>query len=221
MTETKQEARARWRLEGREREVQAFRDKLESELRASGLTLVQASKRAFRKALTAFPAPEGEPARAPASPPRPRGRPRVRPSQRAPLPVPDPTEAWDNWEEAITEHGFPDTWGSLPDSAALDVEVEWVHQNRVLVVEDRPGKPSLFHWERAQKPPPSYGAVNLMEFAANNRKGFMDILQRVKPGMDGEENMVRREKVKVEEIRRVLEQMREVKEGRPVAETEV
>jgi len=83
-----------------------------------------------------------------------------------------------------------------------------VHQNRVLVVEDRPGGKSLLHWERARKAAPSYGAVNLMEFAATNRKGFVDILQRVKPGDGGEEESIRREKTSIEEIRKILADLR-------------
>ena len=97
--------------------------------------------------------------------------------------------------------------GRLPDSAPLDVEVEWVHQNRVLAVEERASGKSLLHWERARKPAPGYGAVNLMEFAATNRKGFMDILQRVKPGENGDEENVRREKKSIAEIRGILEQL--------------
>jgi len=91
-------------------------------------------------------------------------------------------------------------------------EVEWVHQNMVLVIEYRGSKPPKLHWERAQKPPPSHGARNLMEFAATNRAGFMKIVQSLRPGMGSDEEMMRREKVRIEEIRRVLEELREIQQ---------
>ena len=192
MIETKKEAGARWKQEGRDKEVSAFRNKAEADLRVAGLSVGKAKSQAFSMAVAAFP-PLAQPDAAPAAG--------------------DTAEPWGDWEDAIAQAGLPEAWGALPDSAPLDAEVEWVHQNRVLVVEDRPGKRPEFHWDRARTAAPSYGAVNLMEFAATNRKGFMDILQRVKPGMGGDEEDVRREKTKVEEIRRVLEELLELEEG--------
>ena len=119
----------------------------------------------------------------------------------------------------------PESWGALPESAPFDAEVEWVHQNMVLVIEDRGTKPPRFHWDRARTSPPSYGAQNLMQFAATNRAGFMSMLQRVKPGMGGDGELVRREKVRIEEIRRILEQFRDIeieaKVSRLISETEL
>ena len=132
-----------------------------------------------------------------------------------PLPsTAEPEHGDDETEEkaagrAVGPTTLPVAWGELSDSAPFEVEVEWVHQNRVLVVEERAGGASRLHWDRARKPAPSYGAVNLMEFAATNRKGFMDILQRVKPGENGDEENIRREKVKIREIQRILDEMNE------------
>jgi len=191
MIEIKKEAGARWKREGRDKEVSAFRARTETEMRVAGLSVGKAKDAAFNMAVGMFPpltqADGAEP----------------------PGAGEESAEPWGDWEDAIAQAGLPESWGTLADSAPLDAEVEWVHQNRVLVVEDRQGKHPLFHWERARNPAPSYGAVNLMEFGATNRKGFMDILQRVKPGMGGDEEHVRREKTKVEEIRRVLEDLLE------------
>jgi len=54
-----------------------------------------------------------------------------------------------------------------------------------------------------------------MHFAATNRAGFMNMLQRVKPGAGSEDDIVRREKVKIEEIKRILEELREAKSDVP------
>jgi len=84
--------------------------------------------------------------------------------------------------------------------------VDWVHQNRALVVEERPSGPSRLHWIRARSPAPSYGAVNLMEFAAINRKGFMDLLVRVKPGGGEKEGSSddNREEMQIADVERIL-----------------
>ena len=115
------------------------------------------------------------------------------------------------WQGEIGGHDVPQSWGNLPESAPFDAEVEWVHQNMVLVIEERGTKGPKFHWDRAQSAAPSHGARNLMQFAATNRAGFMNMLQRVKPGAGGEEDIVRREKVKIGEIERILEELREAK----------
>ncbi len=182
MIETQTEATDRWRREGRDRETRAYRKTIEDELKATGLSVRKARAEAWARTMAAFP----------------------------PLPAAgEGPGAWSDWDEKVgQDSSLPESWGTLPDSASFDAEVEWVHQNRVLVVEDRKGKQSVFHWDRAKRPPPSYGAVNLMEFAATNRKGFMDILYRVKPGMGGDEEVVRQEKIAVEEIRRLLEELR-------------
>jgi len=105
----------------------------------------------------------------------------------------------------------PEDWGELPDSAELGVEVDWVHQNRSLVVEEMSSGAVKLNWDKARTAAPSYGAVNLMEFAATNRKGFMDLLVRVKPGTGVEEEGVKREKTRVEEMRKILEQFKEAR----------
>jgi len=126
-----------------------------------------------------------------------------------------PAAAWDDWDHEISGPEVPESWGVLPDSAPFEVEVEWVHQNMVLVIEERGTKAPLFRWERAQGAAPSHGARNLMHFAATNRAGFMNMLQRVKPGAGSEDDIVRREKVKIEEIKRILEELREAKSDVP------
>lgn len=100
-----------------------------------------------------------------------------------------------------------DTWGEIPDSAPFEAEVEWVHQNRVLVVEERPSGSARLHWNRARNPAPSYGAINLMEFAATNRAKFMDVLLRVKPGSEEQEEEAKSDDPSLEEVERMLAEM--------------
>lgn len=193
MSETKSELYDRLRAAGLWPEAAAWKDAKVKELRAQGMSRAAAKEEAWQRLEQQYP-PAAEPAKEPAEP---KPEPEDEPEDRA--------------EVSVSASRLPDAWGVLPDSAPFDAEVEWVHQNMVLVIEERGSKRPEFHWERAQRPAPSYGAVNVMHFAATNRKGFVDILQRMKPGMAGDEEVVRREKVKIAEIRRILEELRGAK----------
>ncbi len=186
MTESKIELTERLRREGRWAEASKLKDEAIKEAKKAGMKSDEAKDAGWDAMEKAYP------------------------------PLPSTAEPEHGDEDAkgravvlVGSSALPDTWGELPDSAPFEVEIEWVHQNRVLVVEDRASGKSLLHWERARKPAPSYGAVNLMEFAATNRKGFMDILQRVKPGDNGDEENIRREKMKIGEIQRILDEINE------------
>jgi len=183
MTESKIGLHDRLRRSGQWPEAAAWKNAKIKELRAGGMSRAEAKETAWRLLAEQYP------------------------------PEPDPGPAGDGAAAKCTATGhvgpLPTTWGDLPESAPFDAEVEWVHQNMVLVIEDRGTKPPIFHWDRAQSPAPSHGAQNLMHFAATNRAGFMNMLQRIKPGMAGDDDIVRREKVRIEEIRRILQELRE------------
>lgn len=183
MRESKIELTERLRREGRWAEASKRKDEMVKLLRAEGMKRTEATEEAWRRLAVEYP----------------------------PLPStlePEPGDDKDDSEGVAVvlagSSALPDAWGELHETALFDAEVEWVHQNRVLVVEERAAGKSLLHWERARKPAPSYGAVNLMEYAATNRKGFMDILQKVKPGDSGDAENVRREKMSIAEIQQVL-----------------
>jgi len=182
----------RLRAEGRWDEASKFKDAALREFKAKGMKRHEASDAAWEAMEKAFPPEEPEeppPADAPES-----------------VHVEEATRCVSDCSAGSPT--IPETWGEIPESAPFDVEVDWVHQNRVLVVEERPGGPSRLHWDRARSPAPSYGAVNLMEFAATNRKGFMDLLMRVKPGAGEAEDsqIVKQERMSIGEIKRILGQ---------------
>jgi len=169
-----------WRRDGRHDEVVAYRTRVRHRLKKEGKLRAEALERSWEAARDAFP------------------------------PIRPPPEDAKTKGKGAAASQLPKSWSKLPASAPFGVEVEWVHQNRVLVVEERSAGKSVLHWDRAQKSAPSYGAVNLMEYAATNRKGFMDILQRVNPGDAGEEQNVRREKRSINDIEALLDQMAEL-----------
>ena len=100
---------------------------------------------------------------------------------------------------------LPHRWGELPESAKWEDEVEWVHNNRVLVVGRTKEGLVRLDWNLAKTAAPSMGAVGLMQDAAANPQWFSrDILPKAKRG--GEEE----DPEKVVEERRRLEDVREL-----------
>jgi hypothetical protein len=99
----------------------------------------------------------------------------------------------------------------LPAGAPRDVEIEWVHQERILVIEKRRGKESRLHLERATRPAPSKGAVALMQTAASADLEFTEMLFRAKPSDDDDAEMVKRERKSLAEVERILDEMLESK----------
>ncbi|MCE5269506.1 MAG: hypothetical protein LLG00_16640 [Planctomycetaceae bacterium] len=199
MAESKIQLTDRLRREGRwTGDAEDRKNEMIRIFREAGLQKAEASEEAWRRLAEEYPP----------LPPKPK-----------PDPEPEPDAESDGSHtaaaasvdegEAVAISPLPEAWGELPESAPFEAEVEWVHQNRVLVVEELAGKRSKLHWHRARKPAPSYGAVNLMEYAATNRKGFMDILQKVKPAAAGDEENVRRERRSIAEIEDLLEKMAE------------
>jgi hypothetical protein len=187
-----------------EREVQAFVDKRFAELKAGGMDQVEAMPEALGEAMAKYWSRTRELLpRALSSATK---RHATSMSTLAKVETAKTSETAD-----ICSAPLPTEWGEIPDSAPLDVEVKWVHQNVMLIVEERGGKQPVLHYDRAQTRCPSHGARNWLQFAITNRKGFMDLLHRVTQGSDGQEESVRRERTKIEEIRRILEELREVK----------
>ena len=190
----------RWKREGRWEEVNRYRVGVRRVQKAAGAPKREAADRAWAEAAVVFPVITDPEAAA------------FFISGEEPVKKPAKKSVKKRADRAVagTVGILPSHWGKLAETAGFDVEVEWVHQNRVLVVEERSGGKSVLHWYRARSAAPSYGAVSLMEYASTNRKGFMDILQRTKPKGEGDEEGVGREKRSLGEIRSLLVEMAEV-----------
>jgi len=76
----------------------------------------------------------------------------------------------------------PKWWGEIPLTSKLSDDVEWVRQNRVLVVEERADGPALLWLGRSATAAPSFAALDLLELSTTNRKGFHDLAARVAMG---------------------------------------
>lgn len=102
---------------------------------------------------------------------------------------------------------IPKSWGELPKSAKWVDEVEWVHQNRILVIGHNSQGGLRLDWELASEPAPSKGAMAMMQDAAANPQWFSrDVLPKAKR-LDSEDDpeRVKEERQSIEKIRKTLE----------------
>ncbi|MCA9130734.1 MAG: hypothetical protein KDB22_26795 [Planctomycetales bacterium] len=99
---------------------------------------------------------------------------------------------------------IPASWPPLPANASLQVEISWVTANRLLV-RDATG----VDLSRALGPAPSYAALSWLETSFLFPSKFADISVKATATQDDEREMVRREKMAIEEIRSLLAEMLE------------
>jgi hypothetical protein len=99
---------------------------------------------------------------------------------------------------------LPESWGTLPANASMQVEIAWVNANRLRV---RSG--SGVDLSRALSPAPSYSALSWLETSILFPSKFADISVKATAGQEDEREHVRREKLAIEEIRSLLAEMLE------------
>lgn len=105
---------------------------------------------------------------------------------------------------------LPDDWPELASNDSLSSEIAWVQANRLHVVEERPGKATLVHLHRAHSPAPSYAALGWLETSIRSYAKFVDVAARAASQDDGDQSVVKRERVAVDEMRGLLGEMMEV-----------
>lgn len=103
---------------------------------------------------------------------------------------------------------LPAHWPELPANAQLQVEIAWVTANRLRV---RDG--SGVNLAKALSPAPSYSALSWLETSILFPAKFADISVKATAQSDDEREFVRREKLAIEEIRSILAEMLEAKDG--------
>jgi len=106
---------------------------------------------------------------------------------------------------------LPEGWGVVPATAKYREEVEWVRQNHFLAIRHLPSGDRL-DLGKCQSMAPSMYAVSLLEWAMKNEHAFFkDVVPRIMLTEDdtGDTQVIRREKVAIEEVGRILEGLRE------------
>lgn len=97
---------------------------------------------------------------------------------------------------------LPDDWPTLPDNAALGVEVQWVQANRLLV---RQGE--AVDLSRARTPAPSHAALSWLETSLLFPAKWADITAKATQGQEDEREHARRERLDLQAAQGLLIEM--------------
>lgn len=180
-------------------------ERIRKEARAAGLNRRQSMWWANRETERLFPPPppEPEPADDPPEPDPPAAPTVVVVPEESPPVAAEPAPAPSS-EEVPGLGDLPESWGTLPANASLQVEISWVSANRLRVKSG-----SGVDLSRALSPAPSYAALSWLETSILFPSKFADISVKATQGQEDEQAQVRREKLAIEEIRALLAEMLE------------
>ena len=104
---------------------------------------------------------------------------------------------------------IPDDWPELPDNASLPAEIGWVQAQRLRIVEDQPSGATVVHLARARSPAPSWAALGWPETSIRSYAKFVDVVAKSMATQQDEATTVRRERLRIEEMRSILAEMHE------------
>jgi len=187
------QAEKRWRKEGIDLEVAAFRTRVREDLKEHhGYSKGEAHAEAWKRALAKYPPPGV----APADPPDLQGEGKISPST--------PIQGDSGQVKGLQD--VPRDWGELAENASLQAELAWVQSNRLVVVEER-GNISRVHLDRARSPAPSWAALGWLETSIRSYAKYVDVVARSLSNTQDHEEDVRRERMAIAEIRELLDEM--------------
>jgi hypothetical protein len=105
---------------------------------------------------------------------------------------------------------IPEGWPTLPANASLGSELGWVQANRLRIVEERPGRATSVKLGQALSPAPSWAALGWLETSVRSYAKFVDVAAKAASGGDDDEGAVlRRERKSVDEVRALLDEMKQ------------
>lgn len=192
-----------WQRDGRWSEVEPHRNELMREARRSGLAKADARQEVYAKLLEMFPQREmqehREESRAEAG-----GGANL-------IDHADATGTATHTRDGAAVIGLgdiPEDWPQLAPNATLAAEVQWVQANRLSVVrETRDG--ATVDLSRAMTPAPSWAALGWLETSIRAYAKFVDVAAKASASLEDEREMVKREKIAIDEIRSLLAEMQD------------
>lgn len=101
---------------------------------------------------------------------------------------------------------IPDSWPTLPPNATLAQEISWVQANRLSVVRDL-GERAVVDLSRAMSPAPSWAALGWLETSIRAYAKFVDVAAKASAHVEDERDMIRRERLAIDEVRGLLAEM--------------
>ena len=110
-------------------------------------------------------------------------------------------------EAAVTGlDAIPPDWPTLPPNATLAAEISWVQANRLSVVRDL-GDRAVVDLRKAMSPAPSWAALGWLETSIRAYAKFVDVAAKASAHVEDERDMIRRERLAIDEIRGLLAEM--------------
>jgi hypothetical protein len=178
MNESKIELTERLRRENRWGEASKFRETARADFRTKGMGRQEAVEAAWAAMAEAYP------------------------------PLPEATAEPASISVRVQGLGdIPESWGELPSNTSLQAELSWCQANRLRVVEERPSGATRVHLDRARSPAPSWAALGWLETSIRAYAKYVDVVARsLKDEVDEQEN-IRRERIRIEEMRELLAEM--------------
>jgi hypothetical protein len=102
---------------------------------------------------------------------------------------------------------IPADWPALPANSSLAHEIQWVQANRLSVTRTVDGL-TIVDLSRALQPAPSWSALGWLETSIRAYSKFVDVAAKASATVEDEREMVRRERLAIDEIRGLLAEMR-------------
>ena len=102
---------------------------------------------------------------------------------------------------------LPGEWPDLPANASLSVEVAWVQANRLRIVTEHPGGATSVDLGKALSPAPSWAALGWLETSIRSYAKYVDVAAKATASGDGEAAVMRRERMALEEVEALLDEM--------------
>ncbi len=193
----------RLRREGRWSEAEPIRDDLMREARRSGVEKREAQQMVYAKLVEMFP--PIQPAQNNVNEQPAEGGGVDYPAARND--VAGVVQARTRDEAAVTGlDAIPAEWPTLPPNATLAAEVSWVQANRLSVVRDL-GDRAIVDLSRAMSPAPSWAALGWLETSIRAYSKFVDVAAKASAHVEDERDMIRRERLAIDEIRSLLTEM--------------
>lgn len=191
-----------WQRDGRWSEVEPHRDQMMREARRSGLSKEDAREKVYAKLLEMFPQAKQQTEELASEAGGVVDQVAVTAETTAST---GGTHARD--EAAVTGlDAIPADWPTLPANAKLSVEIQWVQANRLSVVRDL-GDRAVVDLGKAMTPAPSWSALGWLETSIRAYAKFVDVAAKASATLEDEREVVRREKLAIEEVRGLLAEM--------------
>ncbi len=103
---------------------------------------------------------------------------------------------------------IPEAWPDLRANASLSAEIGWVQANRLPIVEERTGTATRVDLAAALHPAPSWSALGWLETSIRSYAKFVDVAAKATGAADDEASVLRRERMAIDEMRAVMDEMR-------------